>query len=312
MPITIDGTNGTAGNSFRIAYYTQSQSLSAPSVTPNPTTGSTSFPTSVAWAGTITTPAAGQSLWAIDGTYVPSSNQTTWSAPYLTQGFPTTIQSDNYVLNTSGWQIQRNTGDAFFNNGNFRGNINGGANINITGTGYFGGSTSGTGPGGATTYAIVANSGFAANGGIIGYSSMIFNGAIMGYGSGNAFGVYGNQTGSQSAVQAANTVGGIGIYNAVGTMATNNSTQVTNLNANYLQGNLASAFATVASGNDAYAANRLNGSAGLNVMRFVKGTITGASTATFVSSNKPGTSTTSNVWLEVTIDSTTVFIPVWT
>jgi hypothetical protein len=117
------GPTGTQGNSFRIAYYTQSQSLSPPSVSPNPTTGSSSFPTSVAWSGTITTPAAGQSLWAIDGTYNPNTNQTSWSTPYLTQGFPTTIQSDNYVLNTLGWQIQRDTGNAYFNNGSFRGDV---------------------------------------------------------------------------------------------------------------------------------------------------------------------------------------------
>jgi len=247
------GTDGSAGNSFRIAYYTQSQSLSAPSVSPNPTTGSTSFPTSVAWAGTITTPAAGQSLWAIDGTYVPLANQTTWSAPYLTQGFPTTIQSDNYVLNTSGWQIQRNTGDAYFNNGNFRGNINGGANINITGTGIFGGASS-QGPG---TYAVIANAGYTSNGGMIGYSSAIFNGAVMGYGSGNAFGVYGSNSGSQSAVQGVNNVGGDAIFAAIGKISTNNSTQVTNLNANYLQGYLASAF--MLTGSTATDSNSLGG-----------------------------------------------------
>jgi hypothetical protein len=52
----------------------------------------------------------------------------------LTQGFPTTIQSDNYVLNTSGWQIQRNTGDAFFNNGTFRGNVVAGNVLSATAT----------------------------------------------------------------------------------------------------------------------------------------------------------------------------------
>jgi len=128
------GPTGNQGNSFRIAYYTQSQSLAAPTTTPNPTTGNTTFPTNVAWAGTITAPTGGQSLWAIDGTYVASTNQTTWSAAYLTQGFPTSIQSDNYVLNTSGWQIQRATGDAFFNNGTFRGNVVAGNVLSATAT----------------------------------------------------------------------------------------------------------------------------------------------------------------------------------
>lgn len=131
------GYSGNQGNSFREAYLTQSQSASTPAVSPNPTSGSTSFPTG--WSGTITTPTAGQSLWAIDGTYSPISNTTTWSAPYLTQGIPTTIQSDNYVPNTSGWQIQRDTGNAYFNAINARGTITGASNITISGQASFAG-----------------------------------------------------------------------------------------------------------------------------------------------------------------------------
>jgi hypothetical protein len=141
MPIVAGGSNG---NSYREAYYTQSQSLSAPSVSPNPTSGGTSFPTSVAWSGTITAPAGGQSLWAIDGIYNPTANSTSWSAPYLTQGFPTTIQSDNYVVNTSGWQIQRNTGNAYFNAISARGDITGASNITISGQAQFSGNNAGS------------------------------------------------------------------------------------------------------------------------------------------------------------------------
>jgi hypothetical protein len=72
-----------------------------------------------------------------------------------------------------------------------------------------------------------------------------------------------------------------------------------------------SAFATTALGTDAYAANRLNGSAGTNVMRFVQGTVTGAATSTFNGANKPG-STSTNTWMQITIDATTLYIPVWT
>jgi hypothetical protein len=64
-------------------------------------------------------------------------------------------------------------------------------------------------------------------------------------------------------------------------------------------------------GTDAYAANRLNGSAGSNVMRFVQGTVTGAATSTFNGANKPG-STSTNTWMQITIDATTLYIPVWT
>ena len=120
-PVRVSGEGGVRGDSARIIYKTQSQSAQAPVINPNTTTGSTSFPSG--WSDTITTPAAGESLWAADGTYNTPSNTTTWSTPYLTQGFPTTIQSDNYNANTLGWQIQRNTGNAFFNNVTARGSL---------------------------------------------------------------------------------------------------------------------------------------------------------------------------------------------
>ena len=94
-------------------------------------------------------------------------------------------------------------------------------------------------------------------------------------------------------------------------MTMSSTTQVTNLNANYLQGNLASAFATSASGTDAYAANRLNGSGGTNVLRFVEGTVTGTGVATFTATNKPA-SNSANEWIKITIDGVALYIPAWT
>jgi len=122
-PIRIEGEGGIRGDSARIVYKTQSQQLAAPTITElnSQTTGSTSYPSG--WSGTITTPTAGQSLWAVDGIFNTPSDKTTWGTPYLTQGFPTTIQSDNYNANTLGWQIQRDTGNAFFNNVTARGSL---------------------------------------------------------------------------------------------------------------------------------------------------------------------------------------------
>ena len=199
------GAAGSAGNSFRIAYLTQSQSAATPAVSPNPTSGSTSFPTS--WAGTITAPAAGQSLWAIDGTYVVSTNQTTWSAPYLTQGFPTTIQSDNYVLNTTGWQIQRDTGNAYFNAINARGDISGASNIDITGSAKFKGSFL-SGPG---TVAVEANVSYSALYGVIGYTTT--GAGVYGITSSSGWGVFGaaGSPGTGIGVFASNNYGGIGL-----------------------------------------------------------------------------------------------------
>ena len=122
-PVRIEGEGGVRGDSARIAYKTQGQQLAAPTITElnSQTTGNTSYPTG--WSGTITTPLAGQSLWAVDGIFNTPSDKTTWGTPYLTQGFPTTIQSDNYNATTLGWQIQRDTGNAFFNNVTARGSL---------------------------------------------------------------------------------------------------------------------------------------------------------------------------------------------
>jgi len=57
-------------------------------------------------------------------------------------------------------------------------------------------------------------------------------------------------------------------------------------------------------------ANYLNGSAGFNVFRFVQGTVTGTSAGTYLD-NKPG-SPSNNVWIQVLIDNTTLYIPAWT
>jgi hypothetical protein len=338
------GAAGGNGISALTAYLVQSQSSAAPATPAN-----TSGPTApYGWSLVALTVSVGQVLWYTFGRYNSSAStldgvpagQTAWGTPTAAAIFQD-IRSDNWngynpptygvpsSYGSVGYYISQSTGNCYFNNGIFRGditgasgsfsgslnaatgsftgNITGAANINISGTGIFGGASS-SGPG---TYAVVANPYYNSNGGVIGYSSQIFNGAIMGYGSGNAFGVYGNQTGTQSAVQAANTVGGVGISNAIGTMTTNNSTLVTNLNAQYLNGNLSSNFATVALGTDAYAANRLNGTAGFNVLRFVQGTLTGASVATFNAAAKPGSSST-NTWMQITIDGTTLYIPVWT
>lgn len=241
------GATGSAGNSFRIAYLTQSQSAATPAVSPNPTTGSTSFPTS--WAGTITTPAAGQSLWAIDGTYVASTNQTTWSAPYLTQGFPTTIQSDNYVLNSAGWQIQRDTGNAYFNALNARGTITGASNITITGQATFNGSNTV----GSLTSAVTGNAAYGTDFGIFGASNSILGSGVYGFQdhatAGN--GVLGitNASGGNG-VRGTNTSTGYGVYSsgkmgtdsqivstlAAGTapLAVTSKTLNTNFNAEYM------------------------------------------------------------------------------
>jgi len=125
--------------------------------------------------------------------------------------------------------------------GSFTGNISGAANINITGSGIFGGATS---SGGFGTFAVIANSGYGANGGVIGYSNIIFNAGIMGRGSGSAWGGYFATTGSQAAL-ACTTSGSGAALQVDGPMTITNSTLVSNLNAQYLNGNSSSAFLPV-------------------------------------------------------------------
>jgi len=125
--------------------------------------------------------------------------------------------------------------------GSFTGNISGAANINITGSGIFGGATS---SGGFGTFAVVANSGYSANGGIIGYSNIAFNGAIMGRGSGSAWGGYFATTGSQAAL-ACTTSGSGAALQVDGPMVMTNNTLVSNLNADRLDNYHASDFLLV-------------------------------------------------------------------
>ena len=125
--------------------------------------------------------------------------------------------------------------------GSFTGNITGAANINITGSGIFGGATS---SGGFGTFAVVANSGYSANGGIIGYSNIAFNGAIMGRGSGSAWGGYFATTGSQAAF-ACTTSGSGAALQVDGPMVMTNNTLVSNLNADRLDNYHASDFLLV-------------------------------------------------------------------
>jgi|LakMenE01Jun11ns_1017448.scaffolds.fasta_scaffold9959508_16 hypothetical protein len=243
---------------------------------------------------------------------------------------------------TAGYYIKRSTGDVFFNNGIFRGTVESAASgnrviLNESSSSYLKVYDSG----GGTIFSILGVGGLYANSSINGASAIAalnvtnasgYNGtAITGTNNGTGHGVLGNTnhtgttrngvlglsagTGSQAAgVFGSSSSGGggseFGLY-SFGRFGISNNTVVANLNADLLDGQEASAFATVASGTDAYAANRLNGSGGTNVLRFVQGTVTGSATATFNGSNKPASNST-NVWIQITIDGTTLYLPAWT
>jgi len=314
------GTTGANGLAAITAYRVQSQSSAAPA-TPSNTTGPTA---PAGWSLTPGSVTVGDVLWYSFGQYNSSSGtisgipagQTQWGTPTAASVFQD-IRSDNWngsnppvagtpaTYGTAGYYIQRASGDMFLNS------IYGRGIAQFDGTNSAGGQIS----------AIVANgsgvqaNGIYANAGSGGYG--VYASGSTGVGAVNANGFTNNGVAGATIGAAAyggifsNGGSGVAIYNFLGTIVTNNSTLVNNLNAQYLNGNQASAFATVASGSPAYAANRLNGSAGLNVLRFTQGTLTGSSIAGFSGTNKPG-STSNNVWIQIDIDGTTLYIPAWT
>ena len=166
--IGLAGTNGSAGSnglSALYGYLVQNQTLAAPSFT-TPTTGA-SLP--AGWSATPPTVSVGYTFWYIFGQYNSSPitingiapNTTAWTGPTAASVFED-IVSDNWSVggvpyvtptygnpstySSTGYYISRNTGDCYFNNGIFRGDITGasgsfGGSLNAA-TGSFNGSLS--------------------------------------------------------------------------------------------------------------------------------------------------------------------------
>jgi hypothetical protein len=324
------GTTGGNGISALTAYLVQSQAGVAPS-TPSNTTGPTA---PAGWSLTAPSVAVGQVLWYSFGRYNSSaatldgvpSGQTAWGTPTAASVFQD-IRSDNWngsnppvagtpaTYGTAGYYIQRSSGNMFLNS------------VYGRGIAQFDGANTGTG--GVTT-AILANASYGQNSGVEGYSNNTFltSGALRAFntssGGGNA--LYANHSGTGRAVTGQATsgtgvfgsgtvglegtgttgvrgfgdTGGYGVFGqnnsgataiyANGYYGTNNSTLVTNLYAEF--------------------GKTLIGTGGSNQLRFVSGTSSGSSAATF-SGTKPGGAST-NVWITMQIDATTIYIPVWT
>jgi hypothetical protein len=134
------GTTGANGISALTAYRVQAQNTSAPA-TPSNTTGPTA---PSGWSLTAPTVSVGDVLWYTFGRYNSSSatldgvpsNQTAWGTPTAASIFQD-IRSDNWngttpptygtpsSYGTTGYYISRSTGNCYFNNGIFRGDITG-------------------------------------------------------------------------------------------------------------------------------------------------------------------------------------------
>jgi hypothetical protein len=337
------GATGGNGISALTAYRAQSQT-SAPPATPSNTTGPTA---PAGWSLTAPSVAVGQVLWYSFGKYNSSAatidgvpaGQTEWGTPTAASIFQD-IRSDNWngstpptygtpgTYGTVGYYISQSTGNCFFNYGIFRGDITG-ASGTFTGT-VQSGSTGNRvilnessssylkvyDSGGNTIYSLSGVAGLYTNSILTGASAINALGvtnaagyagsAISGTSNGTGHGVVGVTndtgtirngvlgtsagTGSAAAGVYGNNSSSFGLFSN-GQMGISNSTMVTNLNSEF--------------------SNKILGSAGTNTLRFVQGTVTGTGVATFNASNKPASNST-NVWMQITIDSTTLYIPVWT
>ena len=300
------GTTGGSGLSALTGYKVQAQNVATPSFT-TPTSGS-ALPTG--WYSTLASAlsAAGLSsiqpfyvIWYIFGQYNSTSatlsgvpaNSTAWTGPTAASVFQD-IESDNWnggvpptsgpysPLGTAGYYIQRSTGNMYLNS------------IYGRGVSQFDGAT----PTGSGSYAaVVANLSNTQRFGVYALSSSGSTG----------IGVYGNSN-SGVALQGdsvtgygivASSVVGTGIYASGGTYGI------------YSQGPMGTSSTNLVNNLYAQYAYNLVGQFALTPLYFYKGPSVGASVITFTGTNKPGTSTTTNSWIEFIIGGTSYQIPVW-
>jgi hypothetical protein len=323
------GTTGATGLSALTAYLQQSQSAGIPSyTTPNYGNGAPS-----GWSLTAPTPVVGNTIWIINGQYNASSGTisgvpagyTAWTGPLAVSVFQD-IESDNWngstpptygspgTYGTSGYYISRNTGNVYFNNGLFRGDITGAS-------GTFAGSVTSTiysnkvtlnesstnwlsvyATGGSTSIFSILGDGtnyvqaqLNGNNSTLGAFRVLNTGgaaAVYGANTGTGYGVYGNTTAAGSyGVYGVNSGGGTAMYSG-GPFGTSSNALVTNL---YAQ----------------YTLNLKRQGSGSGDLYFYTGPTTGASVATFSATNKPGVTNSTNQWIEVVINGASYQIPIW-
>lgn len=322
------GTAGNNGLTALTAYKVQSQSASTPTFT-TPTSGATA---PSGWSLTAPSVSVGQVMWYIQGRYNSNSvtidgvaaNTTAWTGPIAANVFQD-IRSDNWngstpptygipsSYGTAGYYISQSTGNCYFNDGVFR------ADISTDGDAKFQGQTQATQTinfGGTTYYVDYSSASYATStaatgtirAAVFGYANSLssaINVGVLGLGlnNGTSYGVVGQSSTTNGAggfftsassagtgLVATNTNTGTALQVA-GPMTITNSTMVTNLNSEF--------------------SNKLLGTVTSNTFRYAQGPVTGTATSTFAGNNKPG-STSTNTWIQITINSTTYYIPVWT
>lgn len=205
----------------------------------------------------------------------------------------------------------------------FTGDISGGSNIDISGSAKFNGYTNVSG----SSYCVSINgSGIQDSGLYVIAKTGSGNAAVDAVGPGGADGVFGTSstgvgvngfaTGAAGVGVAAVNSGGGTALSVTGLMTINNTTLITNLNADYVDGYHASSLAKLSGGNAFSGTQSITG--GLYVTSLMEcGSIrvdqtatTGAATATFPGNNKPGSTTTCK-WVPFNANGTDGHIAWW-
>ena len=311
------GTTGATGLSAITAYLQQSQSAGIPSyTTPNYGSGAPS-----GWSLTAPTPVVGNTIWIINGQYNGSSGTisgipagyTAWTGPLAVSVFQD-IESDNWngstpptygspsTYGTSGYYISRTTGNVYFNNGVFRGDITTAGQGKFNGQNSSSFSIAGYGSIYYCAFGLTPTSPPVSgvnNAGLLGVSAAVgaaVNIGVGGYAVNNGIGVAGQ--GDVNGVYGyGGTYGGYfsgssyGAY-SVNPFGTSSNALVSNL---YAQ----------------YSFNLKRQGSGSGDLYFYTGPTTGASVATFSATNKPGVTNSTNQWIEVVINGSSYQIPIW-
>lgn len=305
-------TVAAQANSATTAYLVQNQSDPAPSGFPQYTSGN-SLPSG--WSANLGTVSVGQVAWYTFGVYNGASvtvngipaNTTYWSTPVAASVFQD-IRSDNWngsnppnsasvgTWGTQGYYISRTDGNMYANGFYARGVMQVNGAVYNPSLGY--------------TTAIDVNASGGSSIGVTGYTSAAGGFGVVGWTqNGSAYaGVNGTSTSSGApGVQANNTGGGFGL-DVAGMMRINNNTVVTNLNADLLDGQHASAF--LSSTGTAANSSALGGLPPSSYVHVASGTSDGSYIYYVNNTGTPSNPTTPAAWILISTNSgATVYIP---
>lgn len=187
------------------------------------------------------------------------------------------------------------------------GNISGSANINITGTANFQGATNS----GGVNYCGVFNEARTVSGGVSGTAGSGGFGIRGSAGTNGSIGVSGTGGSSSGAegVRATQGSGGGVALSVVGPMTISNTTLVSNLNADMVDGLHATTFVRTDTSSTITGNLDVDGDLRCNTFRIDASPTTGSALANFAANKPGGTSTVE--WFPISCNGVTYYLPVW-